>query len=186
MKIRLKEVPKEGREYIFDRASGELNETLADLIGQRDFDVKLFIKPIGNAYEMRGKIKTTLIETCSNCGYEFEAAVERSVNEVLIEEQEPDRKAHGVHGNQAIDYSDSGPSMTPYRGDIFDAGEFVHEAIALAEPFYPMCGPKGECLNAEEVNEIKRRLESESAHIGEKKANPFDALKDLKIKKNQQ
>ena len=34
MKIRLKEIPQEGRRYQFDRTSAELNETLEDIIGE--------------------------------------------------------------------------------------------------------------------------------------------------------
>jgi uncharacterized protein len=184
MKIRLKEIPQDGRDYTFDRKSGELNDALSDLIGDHGYNVSLFIKPIGSAYEMRGQIKTTVHETCSHCGYDFELPLSRAVKEVLFEEQEAYRKTHSVQGSQMIDFSQDELSMTPIRGDILDAGEFVHEMIALSEPLYPVCGPDGQCLNAAEVEAIRRRLEEEAELAVEtKKPNPFNALSGLDLKK---
>jgi len=184
MKIRLKEIPQEGRQYAFDRTSGELNESLADIIGDHAYDVKLFIKPIGNAYEMRGQLATTVLETCSHCGYEFDLPITRAINEVLFEEEPEYRKTHSVQGNQSIDFEAAGPAMTPIHGDVLDAGEFVHEMIALEEPFYPVCGTNKECLHAEEVDEIRRRLEEESSVVEtSQKPNPFSVLKGIDLAK---
>ena len=58
MKIRLTEIPNDGRSYTFDRESGELNEQLSDLVGKNAYHVNFTISPIGNAYEMRGGFKT--------------------------------------------------------------------------------------------------------------------------------
>lgn len=185
MKIRLKEIPQEGRQYTFDRVSGELNESLADIVGDRAYDVQFHIKPIGNAYEMRGNLTTTVLETCSHCGYEFDLPISRKINEVLFEEESGHRKSHSVHGNQSVDFSPEGPAMTPIHGDVFDAGEFVHEMIALEEPFYPICGPNNKCLHADEVEEIRRRLEeeAEAAVEADAKPNPFSVLKGLDLSK---
>lgn len=184
MKIRLKEIPQEGRSYEYDRESAELNEDLQDLIGDHDYKVDLFIKPIGNAYEMRGKLNATISEVCSTCGYDFDLPIEKPINEILFEEQEDHRKSHSVHGNQSVDFLGQGPAMTPVKGEIFDPGEYAHEVIALAEPFYPVCGPNGECLRKEEVREIQRKLESEFA-LAEKKTEghpAFSVLKGLDLK----
>jgi len=183
MKIRLKEIPQDGRSYVFNRASAELNETLKDLVGESDYNVELYIKPIGNAYEMTGSLKTVVPETCSHCGYQFELPIDRRINEVLFEDVVVDRKSHSVHGNQSVDFEEKGPSMTPVYGDIFDADEFVHEMVALSEPFYPMCGPNGQCLHAKEVEEIRRRLEAESDITKEEKPSPFSVLKSLDLSK---
>lgn len=187
MKIRLNEIPQEGRSYIFDRESGELNATLNDLIGQHAYKVELFIKPIGNAYEMRGKLNTSTAEICSKCGWDFDLALDRSIHEILFEEDDSHRKTQSVHGNQAVDFLGGGPSMTPVRGDVFDAGEFVHEIIALAEPFYPLCGGE-KCDHIEEVEEIQRKIQTEFQSADEKtEGHPaFSVLKSLEvsIKKN--
>ncbi len=183
MKIRLNEIPQDGRAYTFDRKSGELNSILQDLVETRPYDVNFFIKPIGNAYEVRGKIDAQVHEVCSRCGYDFDLPISRQVNEILFEEQEDHRKSHSVHGNQSVDFLGKGPSMTAVKGDIFDAGEYVHEQIALEEPFYPMCGGNGKCLHEDEVREIQRRLENEMNEAEEKTPGhpAFDVLKGLNL-----
>ena len=60
MKIRLSEIPDEGRSYLFDRKSAELNADLEDILGTQDYVIDMFVKPIGNAYEMRGSLKTDI------------------------------------------------------------------------------------------------------------------------------
>lgn len=185
MKIRLNEIPSEGRSYVFNRESGELNSNLDDLIDSNAYDVDLFIKPIGNAYEMKGHVKTTLPEVCSKCGWDFELPMERGFHEILFEEQSDEhRKTHSVHGNQSVDFFAEGPSMTPVRGEVFDPGEFVHEVIALAEPFYPMCG-EDKCVRIEEVRAIQSRLESEFQLAEEKtEGHPaFSVLKGINLAK---
>lgn len=182
MKIRLNEIPQEGRNYTFNRETGELNSKLEDLVQDHAYDVELFIKPIGSAYEMRGRVKTSVTDVCSLCGYDLELPIDRKVNEILMEDTEEYRKAHSVHGNQSVDYEGEGPSMVSYKGNVFDAGEFVHEAIALAQPFYPSCGDQ-KCEHLEEI----RRIESELAEAYEKadeapQGHPgFAALKGLDL-----
>jgi len=184
MKIRLNEIPDEGRSYTFDRKSAELNSDLEDLIGAHPYTIDMFIKPIGNAYEMRGSVKTMLSEVCSKCGYDFELPIDRKFNEIIFEDEKGDRKSQGVHGNQSVNFVGDGPAMIPVRGNIFDAGNYAHEAVALAEPFYPTCGANGTCLHADEIAEVVQRLEEEAANaVGEisEKTNPFAALKDLEL-----
>lgn len=182
MKIRLNEIPDEGRSYLFDRQTAELNSELEDLIGTHPYSIDMTIKPIGNAYELRGTLKTQLSEVCSKCGYDFDLKVDRKFNEIIFEEQEEHRKSQAVHGNQSVNFLGDGPAMVPVKGNVFDAGDYVHEAVALAEPFYPTCGPNGGCLHAEEIEEIVERLAQESEILEEEKpANPFAALKDLEL-----
>lgn len=183
MKIRLNEIPDEGRSYLFDRQSAELNSDLQDLIGSKPYSIDVFIKPIGNAYEMRGTVQTTLDEVCSTCGYDFELPVDRKFNEIIFQDETEHRKSQGVHGNQSVDFLGEGPAMVPVRGNVFDASDYFHEAIALAEPFYPTCGPNGTCLHADEVREIVERLEAE-ADFGEAEStnkSPFAVLKDVEL-----
>lgn len=188
MKIRLNEIPAEGRSYHFTRETGELNKDLEDLVHELPYDVAFTIRPIGNAYEMRGKLKAQLTEACSKCGYDFDLPVEKTINEILFEGQEEDhRKGHSVHGNQSVDFLGEGPSMFEVTGDIFDPGEYTHEVVALAEPFYPTCAPNGDCYRKEEVEETLARLEAESEKAVEAKAaNPFAVLQGLDLKKSDQ
>lgn len=185
MKIRLNEIPVEGRSYLFDRESGELNSSLSDLVGTGAYEVSLLIRPISNAYEMKGKVQAVLKETCSKCGWEFDLPVERRVHEILFEEQDDHRKSHSVHGNQSVDYFSDGPTMTPIHGDVFEPGKFVHEVIALEEPFYPVCG-NGECERIDEVREMQRKLELELQMADQKATGhpAFAALNEVISKKN--
>jgi uncharacterized protein len=186
MKIRLNEIPADGREYDFDRESAELNDALEGLLRGNPYSVKFEIKPIGNAYEMRGSLATSLSEVCSKCGEDFELPVEKKLHEILVEEQEENRKTHSVHGNQSVDFFANGPSMTLYKNDVFDAAEYVHEIIALAEPFYPVCGSEGVCLHADEVSQILRKLDEEfaKADVPAAAGNPaFSVLKNIDLSK---
>lgn len=182
MKIRLNEIPQEGRTYTFSRETGELNAVLEELVQDHDYDVELHIKPIGHAYEMRGTVKTKMNEVCSLCGWDLELPVDRKVNEILIEENEEYRKSHSVHGNQSVDYFGNGPSMVPYKGEIFDAAEYVHEVVALAQPFYPSCGDE-KCEHLEEVRQVQATLNSSFEKSEEKaKGHPgFAVLKGLDL-----
>lgn len=182
MKIRLSEIPREGRSYTFSRESGELNTVLEDLVQARPYDVEMHIKPIGNAYEMRGHVKTTVTGVCSLCGWDLEMQVERKFHEILLEEQEDHRKSHSVHGNQSVDFLGEGPSMVSYKGEVFYPGEFVHELIALEEPFYPSCG-KVDCEHLEDVRRKREEIESAFEASEEKGAGhpAFSVLQGLNL-----
>ncbi|RYZ74715.1 MAG: DUF177 domain-containing protein [Proteobacteria bacterium] len=187
MKIRLNEIPAEGRKYNFDRQTGELNASLSDVIGNRDYSVEFFISPIGNAYEMRGRLKTTVDEVCSRCGYEIELPIDRAISEILFEEDQEYRKQESASGNHSVDFLSDGPSMIPVRGNVLDPEEYTHEAIALSIPSYPTCKPNGECEHFDEVSQVIQRLEQESNLENEKKpvGHPaFSALQGLSLPSN--
>lgn len=180
--INLTEIPEEGRAFEFNRQTGDLNELLEDIIGDRAFSVNLFIRPIGNAYEMRGEVRTQIAEICSLCGWDIELPLVRKVNEILIEAGESYRKEQSVHGNQAVDFLSDGPSVTEYQGNSFDAGEFVHEAIAVNQPAYPNCGD-ADCEHLKESQKIQEELATSFQAEEKPKGHPgFGALKDLKLK----
>jgi uncharacterized protein len=185
MKIRLSEIPADGRSYTFNRESGELNEALKDLIESRPYQVEFTIRPIGNAYEMRGNATTTLSGVCSTCGWDFLLPIDRTIREILFEEQDEHRKSQSVHGNQAVDFGADNLSMTPVIGETLDASDYVHEVIALAEPFYPTCGENGTCLHVDEVSQILSKLEIEFASADEKRdGHPaFSVLGKLNLSK---
>ena len=68
MKIRLAEIPVEGRKFSFNRQTGELNSALTDIIEEAPYRVELLIRPLGNAYEMEGRVVTSLKEECALSG----------------------------------------------------------------------------------------------------------------------
>ncbi len=180
MKIRLAEIPEDGRQFTFTRESGELNTALKDLLPAVPYRVDLTIRPLGNAYEMEGKVVTSLNELCSLCGWDLNLPLNRTFREVLVEEEETDRETHHVHGNQSVDFLSEGSSST-YKDGVFDAGEFVHELVAISEPMYPSCGDP-DCEHLEEANAKRAELEAEfnKADVDEK-TNPFAKLAGLKV-----
>ena len=183
-RINLKEIPEDGRDYEFDRTTGELNAILDDLIGDRAYDVRVRIKPIGNTYEMIGHVRASAPETCSKCGTDIDVPVAKDVREFLIEDQVEFRNVQSVHGNGAIDFLNDDHSAVTYQGGVFDLGEYVHEAIALAEPFYPAC-PEGQCPDLAEVTRKREELERSFQRATEGAVHPgFEALKSLKLEPN--
>jgi uncharacterized protein len=165
VKIRLNEIPQDGRNYTFDRETGELTAALADLLGEQKYSVDFFIQPMGNAYEVRGKLSSSISGECSRCGWEIEIPIDRKINEILIADVEDDhRKTQSVHGNHSLDYNAEGPGMTMVKADIFDVSEFVHEAIALAIPFYPTCKEE-KCEHLAEIEAKRSELEAEFASL---------------------
>ena len=181
MKINLAEIPAEGRNYTFNRETGELNKVLQDLLEDRPYEVDFLIRPMGNAYELKGWVKAKVPDICSKCGTEMEATVDRNFKEFLLEEDEEYRKSHSVHGNQSIDFLTEGPSVANYRGSLFDAGEYIHEAIALGEASYPLCGGD-HCLHSEEIEKIQEDLKNSFlAALAEEGHPGFSVLKNLQL-----
>ena len=181
MKIRLAEIPEDGRQFSFTRESGELNAALKDLLPGAPYRVDLTIRPLGNAYEMEGKVVTSLKEICSLCGWDLNLPLNKNFKEVLVEEPEVDRETHHVHGNQSVNFLAEGSSTT-YKDELFDAGEFFHELVAISEPLYPSCGDP-DCEHLEEANVKRAELAAEFAKAnGDEQTNPFAELAKLKEK----
>jgi uncharacterized protein len=182
MKINLREIPAEGRTYDFDRETGELNEALEDLLGKRPYNVSLFIKPMGNVFEMTGSLRASLPEVCSKCGWDLELKISRKFHEFLMEEQDSPRNAQSVHGNHSVDFLTEGPSVTSTQNDVFDSAAYVHEAVGLATPFYPWC-EDSQCVHLLEVEAKRQELEQSYATTETRAGHPaFSVLKTVKIK----
>lgn len=182
MKIRLSDIPEDGRHFTFNRETGELNSALADLIEKAPYKVEMTIRPLGNAYEMEGRVATSLQEVCSLCGWDLNLPLTRAFKEILVEEPEIDRETHHVHGNQSVDFLSEELSASHYRDGMFDAGEFVHEIVALAEPRYPSCEDP-DCEHLEEAKAKREQLAAEFAKA-DGKASPFSKLKEITLKKH--
>jgi uncharacterized protein len=184
MKIRLSEIPPEGRKYSLNRKSGELNETLDDLLQGRPYEVEATIKPLGNTYEIVGHLTTQTSDLCSRCGWDLQLKIDSDFRDYLIEEDADEyRKRQLVHGNQSVNFLNEGPSVTTYHGGAFELGEYIHEQIAIQQPLYPDCG-KTDCEHLKEATAELQRLNQEFAAAEEKKAGHpgFAALKNVKIK----
>ncbi len=139
MQIDLSRIPEEGERYTYNHITGELNETLKDLIGSNTYDVDLFIKPLPqNTFQISGHIRTQLPEDCGKCGDPFSWSMSETVRTLLVPSIAHQRGDKYAKPNHLSDHEElDAPDAYNYRWPNLEMGEFVHEIIALAEPAYP-------------------------------------------------
>ncbi|HEY8270587.1 MAG TPA: DUF177 domain-containing protein [Pseudobdellovibrionaceae bacterium] len=183
MKINLSEIPEEGRTYIYTSKTGELNGVLKDLIGATPYHSEFFIKPLNSKdFELSGAIETELPEECSRCGIDFCLKVKPSLNAILIPRQMDDRTGKYAKVNHISEALDDGPATAEHDGMVFDIGEFIHEAVAIAAPFNP-AGPvdeKGDCSVCG-ITVKGRSFGYDEQLPVEKPESPFAVLKNIKL-----
>lgn len=182
MLIKLSEIPTEGKDWLLNRQTGELNDFLKDLIGTEDYEAKFSIRPLThNTFEVKGLVTTSLPEDCSRCGIDFKFPLKASIKEILIPEQDQDRTAKYSKANHFSDLEENEMSVTEYQGQHFNAAEFIHETIAFNSPFQalPPENEKGDCsLCLKKVRGVTFNYEDKGFHEPE---SPFASLKGLKI-----
>jgi uncharacterized protein len=183
MKINLSEIPEEGESFICSTKTGEFNAILKDLIGKATYHSEFFIKPLNTRdFELSGYIKTELPEDCSRCGIEFSLQVHPKFKAILIPRQEDDRTGKYAKANHVSETIEEGPEATEYDGMIFDMGEYIHEAVAIAAPFNP-AGPEDEKGNCSICGiPVKGRSFGYDEKMPEEKPeSPFSVLKNIKL-----
>lgn len=186
MKIKLNEIPEDGREYIINRKTGELNSVLADLIKDAPYDAQVFIRPLNTKnYDLKGSIKSHTNEICSHCGENFKFKAEAQVHEILIPGAEEIKNSQFSKSNHVSELKEDGPGVSEYFADQFDLGELLHEAIAFSVPFNPR-HEKGdpECktiLKSEDADTFIYDEKMSNTIEAEKKENAFNILKGLKL-----
>ena len=174
MNIRLNEIPEDGRSYIINRKTGELNEVLQDLIQNNPYEVDLYIRRLNSKdYTVTGTVHTQTPAQCSLCAEDFELNVKKKLNEILIPNYEDDRTGKYAKTSVVTD-SELSVSVTEYDKLQFDLGEFLHESIALEIPFNPCCSACA-ATKKDKVFVYDEKMSEE------KKPNPFQALKGLKL-----
>ncbi|OFZ31982.1 MAG: hypothetical protein A2622_12160 [Bdellovibrionales bacterium RIFCSPHIGHO2_01_FULL_40_29] len=183
MKIKLNEIPEEGRSYEFNRKTAELNSILADIISDEPYDIQFFIKPLNSKdFTISGMIKANSPEICSRCGDSFKYSVQKKINEILIPKPEVDRTGKYAKSSVAVSEADDGVSVIEYENSQFDLGDFLHESIAIDIPFNPMPPVKmnGDCSLCDKPKNRDAVIYDENLSV--EKKNPFAGLKDLKLK----
>jgi uncharacterized metal-binding protein YceD (DUF177 family) len=183
-KIALHELPDSGKTFDFNRETGELNSTFADLISpSTPFTVSVHIKPIGNAFELSGKISTRLNLPCSLCGNDLPLGVEENLHEVLVVGEQMPRDAQSAKVNHASELLE-GASAEILESDIFDLAEYLHEILALVAPIRFTKNEdceKGLCPEIAPLLQ-KGALKLDSGPEKEATHNPFTVLQTFKLK----
>lgn len=184
-KIKLSEVPEEGRSYTYDKNTGELNQDLKDLIDNNNYQTEFFIKPLNHRdYSLRGFVQTATKETCSLCGETFNFAVKTQLNEVLIPKTELQISEKQSRSNHISENESDQITVYEYKNDVLEIGELIHEAIAISIPFNPKPpeNENGDCSVC--LSTIFKGQFSYDESVGSfQNQNPFSALKDLKLNK---
>lgn len=171
----LKELPPEGREYSYSKSSGELDASLKDLVSDSPYNVDIQITPIGNAFEIAGKIATQMNVPCSRCGRDMDQPIEDNFRELILVEDPRPRGEQGSH--TASHLVNDGPYCNYVTSQHFDIANFVHEHVASSEPFIVECG-RADC---EAWMEKAAVLPDRGAPLTAKES-PFAVLKDLRLK----
>lgn len=147
--VHLSELPPEGRSYSYSRQSGELDAVLEDLIAANNYDFEMFIKPMGGAFEVSGRMRTTLDLQCSRCALDFKLPIQQDFQELLMIEAQRPRRSHSARTNHSSEGFTDGPFCNVIPSELFDVGEFLHELVAVAEPIKPLAkeGCDKDCEN---------------------------------------
>lgn len=181
MIINLQEIPEEGKSWVLNRHTAELNESLRDLIGNTPYTAEFTILPMpAGTFELRGFIRTELPESCFRCGLDFQFPVSEVVHELLMPEMETPRDAKFAKTNHFSDQTHEGPTVVEYSGHHFNAGEYFHEVVGIAAP--PSAAPeedeKGNCRLCELP--VRNRTFSYEEPMTEEES-PFAVLKKMKM-----
>lgn len=182
--ILLNELPPEGREYLYDSEAGELNSALADLIGSNTYQVRLAIRPIGNAFELSGEIKTHLNLQCSLCAYDFTYPIDERFREVLVIQEPLHKGDQNSRANHSTEWDPSQPEAIYMESDVFRVEEFIHELVGIAEPIRPLGKSTCEQGVCENLTEIPKRdwLTMDSKDAKPIRNQPFAVLEKMKLK----
>jgi len=181
--INLSDIGPQGDSFSLNRESGELNAILSDLIGENNYDIQMKITPKDHGFELVGSVRSQTPELCSRCGIDIQLKISKEFKELLL----PKIKAPGIgeHYSRVNHYTDlhdeAGPGVIECDHLIFDAGEYLHELIALQIPARPVgeTNEVGDCLVCG-INTEKTKFGYEDSFPAQKE-NPFSALKNIKL-----
>lgn len=175
MIIDLQSIDEDGKDYNFDELSEELEGAFVDLIGETPFKINLEIRPLGNTFQILGKVSSQYKDVCSKCGYDIDLSLQSKINEIVVIEKERPRNTQVSQSQQNFDASV--PAVTYVNDSAFDLKEFLHEMMATGFDQYPQCVDKELCESRQYKEPIITQNER-PGHPG------FAALKNLKITKH--
>jgi uncharacterized metal-binding protein YceD (DUF177 family) len=184
--IVLKDLPPEGREFNFTNESGELNDILKDLIGSNPYHLHFRITPMGNTFDLKGRLQAGMDLQCSLCAEDFKLPIDLNLHELIIIERALGKGDQSTKSNHAHEWETAGPDYIVLASDVFNAGEYAHEAVGLTEPIRPLCAPQTPegCVHSKErIERPWLSYSGEERGTGTQlRANPFQTLEKLKLK----
>ena len=139
MLINLSEIPPEGRTFHFTEKTAELNSALEDLVRNCPYSIDFQIQPVGNIFEVTGKIHSDVKMECTRCLKEFALKIDERIHELLIPGKELPRTGRETKVNHTSELEGTGPSSTLVSFPNFDAGVLMRDTVALAQPDHPVC-----------------------------------------------
>jgi len=175
MILYLREIPKEGRKLVLNEFTGELTESLKDIVGALPYRLEADIIPMGESYDIRGEIQTSSEQTCSFCADTFWLPIKEKFHEMILGEDQ--KTLSGFDENWLHEDVHVLDLENPYE---FNFGELIHEVVALAIPSQPECQKncKGLCP------ECGENRNEEDCHCAEQKKleeSPFSVLKSVNL-----
>ncbi len=183
MLINLSEIPSEGRSYQCTEKTAELNTALEDLVHQSPYAVDFHLQPMGNIFEVTGKIHSAIGVECTRCLRTFPLKLDQAIHELLIPGKELPRTGRESKVNHSSELEMTGPSSSIVSFPNFDAGILIRDIVALALPDHPICTEncKGLCQYCgKNLNE--GTCACAAAHNGnEEKLSPFSKLLEMKF-----
>ena len=71
IEVRLGELPEDGRDFRYDDQHPAMAAALKDVVEKNSFKIQVFIRPVGNMFEMTGCAETALNLACYRCALDF-------------------------------------------------------------------------------------------------------------------
>lgn len=180
LSVELKEIPQNGQSFEFSRQNKILNKTLKPLIGSEEYEVKIYINPMANIYEITGEITTQIPLICSRCAKDLKKTITKKVNEVLfVMNEKPDIQQKSLKRTSFSEESQLFCHIID--DDTFNLGDYIYEQLAVSLPERPLGEDSKACDEGQCPNFIKFQKESSfkgniEPHLGS--LNPFSALSE--------
>ncbi|MGE4130040.1 MAG: DUF177 domain-containing protein [Bdellovibrionales bacterium] len=184
LQIHLRELPPEGREFVYDRNGGELNGILADVLGNNPYQIQVRVEPQGNLFLLSGTVSTSLDLECSLCALEFKYPVQLRLNELIVIEKPMAKGDQQTRANHAHEWQEHGPDYMVLTSDLFEIANYLHEMIALSEPLRPLGKPDCETTCENRLGQVERPWLSygpDGQELGVS-TKPFAILEKMKLK----
>ena len=172
LKIDLKKLSNQGLDFSYNQESEELSQKLKPLIGTNNYNIQFHIRSEGSSsYSISGTIQTGFQLSCSRCAFEFIQPINKKFKEKILLQKKLTRIDKQVKNNHFSELMNA-ESWTVIDKTLFDAGDFLHELIAIEEPLRPLGGEtcdndRSPCKHLEKMKQKIRQSERAQIHFAQ-------------------